>query len=237
MVPVCFQHETCCLNFCDALFTVSCTFRLTWWRWLLCMFFQTYVPSIGFTRCHHVWPHDPKLWRVPCSFYLPCSCFPPFPLVTLLILLPPSKVLKVSDAQGSRRDWSGSRAEKGSGVILPGKQRWEVSNRKVGEVEWWKWVPGSYRKVRDWYDSRLKGLGLLRLESWERYQDGKEGCCILTISAAAHLFSVKMQPPSFPSWYHSQLLFSRCLFAQLFFPLLKGIGNGRAPESEEGVSE
>lgn len=143
----------------------------------------TTSPALGdvFTRCHHVWPHDSKLLeQALLILYLPCFCFPPFPLIMLLILLPPSKFLKVSDAQSSWRDWNVTRAEKGSGVILPGEQRREDSNRKVGEVKWWKLLPGNYWKDRDWYDSRFKGLGLLRLQSWEWYQDRNEGCCLLT---------------------------------------------------------
>lgn len=75
-----------------------------------------------------------NFWSKTCSFCLPCFCFPPFPLVTQLILLPPSKFSKVIDTYSSRRDQNGTRAEKGSGVVLSGEQRGE-DNRKVGEVE------------------------------------------------------------------------------------------------------
>lgn len=64
-----------------------------------------------------------NFWSKTCSFCLPCPCFPPFPLVTLFILLPPSKFSKVIHNYSNRRDQKGTRAEKGSGVVLPGEQR------------------------------------------------------------------------------------------------------------------
>lgn len=95
-------------------------------------------------------------------------------------------------------------------------------------------------KERDCYDSSLKGWGLWRPESLECCQDGNEGCCLLIKRRNRELlrWCVVLLLQCCFSLCPSQLLFSHCLFGHLLFsPLVEVMGNGRVPESKEGVNE